>query len=80
MMKKLITGDALIDFARQISSKEAFNLFLQCSLQDYVDNRDEWESTDLLGYLIGLSGFVSDMEGYYHNSDWLAPLFNLNKS
>ena len=80
MMKKLITGDALIDFARQISSKEEFDFFLQCLVQDYVDNRDEWENTDLLGYLVGLSGFVSDMEGYYQNFDWLAPLFNLNKS
>ena len=79
-MKKLITGNELIDFARQISSKEEFDFFLQCLVQDYVDNRDEWENIDLLSHLVGLSGFVSDMEDYYQNSDWLVPLFNLNKS
>ena len=68
-MKKLITGDELINFAQKISSKEEFDFFLQCLVQDYVDNRDEWENTDLLSYLVGLSGYVSSMEGYYKNME-----------
>ena len=66
-MKKLITGDELIDLTRKISSKEEFDFFLQCLIKDYEDNRDEWENTDLLNYLVGLSGYVSRMEGYYQN-------------
>ncbi len=68
-MKKLITGDELINFAQKISSKEEFDFFLQCLVQDYIDNRDEWENTDLLSHLAGLSGYASSMEGYYKNME-----------
>ena len=68
-MKKLITGDRLIDFVKKISSKEEFNFFLRCLVKDYVDNQNEWENTNLLNYLVGLSKYVSDMEGYYQNTE-----------
>lgn len=66
-MKKLLTGDELIDFAKKITSKEEFDFFLQCLVKDYVDNQSQWENTDLLNYLIGLSEYVVDMKGFDHN-------------
>ena len=68
-MQKLLTGDKLIDFAKKISSKEEFDFFLQCIVKDYIENRNEWENADLLDYLVGLSIYVSDMEGYYKNTE-----------
>lgn len=66
-MKELLTGDELVDFAKEISSKDEFDFFLQCLVKDYVDNKNEWENVDLLNYLVGLSRYVPDMEGYYQN-------------
>jgi hypothetical protein len=66
-MKKLLTGDELIDFAKKITSKEEFDFFLQCLVKDYVDNQSEWENADLLNYLTGLSKYVVDMKGFYQN-------------
>lgn len=67
-MQELLTGDKLIDFAKKISSKKEFDFFLQCLVRDYVDNKDEWENADLLSYLVGLCGYVNDIEGYYQNT------------
>lgn len=66
-MQKLLTGNKLINFAKQISSKKEFDFFLECLVRDYVDNKDKWENADLLSYLVGLCGYVHDIEGYYQN-------------
>ena len=66
-MRELLTRDKLVDFAKKISSKKEFDFFLECLVRDYVDNKDEWENTDLLSYLLGLCGYVHDIEGYYQN-------------
>lgn len=33
-MKKIFTGDELVEYAKTISSKEEFEHFLKCLLQD----------------------------------------------
>lgn len=66
-MNKLLTGDELIDYAKEIKSKEEFEYFLQCLAKDCTDNQSEWENTNLIDYLTGLSKYVVDMEGYYRS-------------
>jgi hypothetical protein len=63
----LITGEDLIDYAKTIQSKSEFEYFLKCFVEDYKRNRDEWENSDLLSYLEGMSNFVPSMDGYYEN-------------
>lgn len=67
-MKKLLTGDELVDYAKEIESKEEFEYFLRCLVQDYVEHPSEWENADLFSYLSGLGRYVTDMEGYYKNA------------
>jgi 5-formaminoimidazole-4-carboxamide-1-beta-D-ribofuranosyl 5'-monophosphate synthetase len=66
-MKKIFTGEELIEYAKIISSKEEFEHFLKCLLQDYKENKNEWKNADLSRYLDGLAKFAVDMSGYYAN-------------
>jgi hypothetical protein len=63
-MEKLIIGAELVDYVKQITSKEEFAFFLRCLVQDYIENRHEWENTELPGYLEALSGYVVDTENF----------------
>jgi hypothetical protein len=67
-MTKLLTGDELINYAKNIRSREEFQYFTQCLIQDYVQNNSEWENKSLTDYLSGLGKFVMDMDGYYKNN------------
>ncbi|MEH2380951.1 MAG: hypothetical protein V7K27_19045 [Nostoc sp.] len=49
-MKKIFTGDELVEYAKTISSKEEFEHFLKCLLQDYKENQNDWENADLSRY------------------------------
>ena len=66
-MKKIFTGDELVEYAKTISSKEEFEHFLKCLLQDYKENQNDWENADLSRYLDGLAQFAIDMSSYYAN-------------
>ena len=66
-MTNLLTGDELIDYAKNISSREEFQYFTQCLTQDCIQNNSEWENRTLIDYLAGLSKFSIDMDGYYSN-------------
>jgi hypothetical protein len=67
-MKKLLTGDDLVDFAKRIQSKQEFEYFMACLVEDYFQNKIEWENDNLENYLIGINKFAVDMKGYYENS------------
>lgn len=60
-----MTGDELVDFAEAIKSKEDFVKFMECYLEDFHSNIDEWDNQDLASYLAGLKGFIINMDGYY---------------
>jgi hypothetical protein len=66
-MNQIVCGDQLVDYAKTIKSKEDFSYFLKCLIQDYKQNQNEWENSDLASYLEGINGFTSDMSGYYKN-------------
>lgn len=63
----LLVGDDLIDYAKTITSKQDFEYFLKCLVEDYKENKSEWENEDLLQYLDGLSSFVPCSASYYQN-------------
>ena len=62
-----MTSDELVDFADTIKSKEDFSKFVFYFIEDFLDNKEEWENNDLSGFLSGLSLFVHDIDGYYKN-------------
>lgn len=62
-----MTGDELVEFAETIKSKEDFVKFMSFYLEDFSKNREEWDNADLASYLAGLTGFVTNMDGYYKN-------------
>jgi hypothetical protein len=66
-MMEILTGDNLVDFAKTISSKQDFEYFMTCLVEDYLENKIEWENNSLENYLLGISKFSVDMDGYYKN-------------
>ena len=55
-----------IDAAGNVGTSE-FEYFLHCLVDDHINNSDQWENSDLLSYLHGLSVFFSSIDGYYEN-------------
>jgi hypothetical protein len=68
-MTNLLIGDELIDYAKKITSRDEFQYFTECLIQDYLQNNSEWENRSLIDYLTGLGKFTMDMDGYYKNMD-----------
>jgi hypothetical protein len=62
-----MTGDDLFDYVKTVSSREDFVKFVEYLNQDYQEKKDEWQNATLEQFLGGLSGFASDMAGYYKN-------------
>jgi len=62
-----LSGDALVERAESVSSKEDFAAFLNLLVRNLRDHPEEWENANLEQYLQGLCGFVEGMEGYYSN-------------
>ena len=55
------------DMLYKISNKEDFLIFIKKLAVDKKDRNIEWENKDISSYLIGVSSWVEDMEGYYIN-------------
>ena len=51
----------------KISNKEDFLIFIKKLAVDKKDGNIEWENKDIFSYLMGVSSWVEDMEGYYVN-------------
>ena len=54
-------------FANKVETKEDFEQFLLLFIEDFKNNKPEWENCSLEHYLEGLYGFTSDIDGYYQN-------------
>jgi hypothetical protein len=66
-MTNLLIGDDLVDYAKKIQSKQEFEYFMTCLVEDRIKSKAEWENNNLDDYLFGLSRFAIDMQGYYNN-------------
>src|SRR6185312_99148 len=57
----------LEDAVQQIQSRGDLSRFVEMLANDFRDNPDEWENTDIYRYLEALSAWITDMDGYYRN-------------
>jgi len=64
-----LSGDALVERAEGILTKEDFTAFLNLLVQNFREHPDEWENATLEQYLQGICGFAQGIEGYYSNID-----------
>jgi hypothetical protein len=62
-----MTSDDLFDYVKTVGSREDFVKFVGFLNEDHRKNSGEWGNKTLEGFLGGLSGFASDMSGYYQN-------------
>lgn len=62
-----MVGDDLFDYVKTVRSREDFISFVGYLNDDCRINNSEWENNDLHSFLVGLSGFATDMNGYYRN-------------
>jgi hypothetical protein len=61
------SGDALVERAESILTKEDFTAFLHLLMRNRREHPEEWENASLEQYLEGLCGFAEGIEGYYAN-------------
>lgn len=77
------------DIINSIMNKEDFLCFMEKLKEDSQLNREEWENKEIYSYLAGISSWLEDMGGYFHNMemdmptdiDWqfIATLFYVGK-
>jgi len=60
-------GDALVDRAKQLTSRDDFVAFIGELRQNLRDHPDEWENQTMELFLSGLHGFAANAAGYYAN-------------
>ncbi len=63
-----IFGDALIESAERISTREEFTAFAKELADNLNCHPEEWQNATLTDYIRGLAGFVENMDGYYANN------------
>lgn len=59
--------DQMFEMAKEVKSRADFVSFVKALNGDYAANRSSWENDSLQRFLDGLSGFASDMDGFYRN-------------
>lgn len=59
--------DDLYDYVKTIKNRSDFVKFVDYLIMDFRGRGAEWENPDLPSFLAGLSGFATDMDGYYKN-------------
>lgn len=62
-----LSGDAFIERAEQIATKDEFVAFAESLLNNLQRHPTEWENDTLESFLKALAGFAKNSEGYYAN-------------
>lgn len=57
----------LTEQVKQLKTREEFVAFVYAMVQDWREQRAQWENSSLDAYLEALAAWVQDMEGYYGN-------------
>ena len=58
----------MVDFEKiieSIKSKDDFTEFVGILMQDFQNNKDEWENKTLDTYLQAIQHYTEDLDGYY---------------
>lgn len=61
------------DIINSIMNKEDFLCFMEKLKEDSQLNGEEWENKEIYSYLAGISSWLEDMEGYFHNMGMVMP-------
>mgnify|MGYP000072933275 CR=1 FL=1 len=59
----------LVKALNNVTSQETLSEFIQCLMNDYSVNKDCWGNCDMASFLEAMSAWVTDMDGYYKNTD-----------
>lgn len=59
--------EKLLDQLESIQTREELSDFVLALVQDFMDNRDNWENQDLFTFLEAVSAWIKDMDGFYAN-------------
>jgi len=51
----------------KVTDRQAFINFLDLLRQDFLENRESWESKTIPDFLEALSAYTEDIQGYYDN-------------
>ena len=62
-----------IEEISKIQSHKDLSVFIRKLRQDYVDNPNSWENSDLPAFLEAMAAWVYDITGYYQNTDQSMP-------
>jgi hypothetical protein len=51
----------------EVTDRHTFIKFLDLLLKDFLDNPESWENKTLPDFLVALSAYTEDIQGYYDN-------------
>lgn len=57
----------------KVKSKTNFTEFINLLINDYKNNKQEWENQTIEEYLDGIKSWIEDMEFYYKNTNQEMP-------
>jgi len=57
----------------KVDSKESLIRFIDELRHNFIENKEEWENTDIVSFLEAISAWIDDMEGYYQNHNQNMP-------
>lgn len=60
-------SDLLLQKLENINSREKLSEFISTLLEDFKNNKADWENQDLSSFLDAMSSWVESMDGYYVN-------------
>jgi hypothetical protein len=59
--------DELYDI--KVTDRQDFIKFLHLLREDFLNNKSDWENSDMASFLEALSAYAKDLQGYYNNSE-----------
>ena len=52
----------------KVTDRQSFIKFIDLLRNDFVNNPESWENTKLDDFLVALSSYAKDIQGYYDNT------------
>ena len=58
--------DTLSNF--KVTDRKSFTKFIDLLRQDFMDNSESWENNKLDTFVVAISSYAKDIQGYYDNT------------
>ena len=52
----------------KVTDRQSFIKFIDLLRQDFIDNPESWENKKIDDFLVALSSYANDIQGYYDNT------------